>query len=269
MTDSDSSSASAARLPSLLLIDDDPISREVLSMMLEMHGFPVAAAESGVDALAMLEGTPAGVVVMDTQMPGLSGLELIRELRKRKPHRIIAISGSEITRAIREAADGFLLKPVEPEQLVRLLESLDGAKVPKHAAGAPSPGRVAETVIGSQMGSPGESTGQPVIDPAVLGRLRAMMTPKAVREVYEAVASDLKMRLGSLTVAMDSANKPEVARIAHSIKGGSAMVGFAMAAEAAARLEGSNRPETWPKELLQLRCALSALERILSDEFPT
>jgi hypothetical protein len=47
------------------------------------------------------------------------------------------------------------------------------------------------------------------------------------------------------------------------------MVGFAMAAEAAARLEGSNRPETWPKELLQLRCALSALERILSDEFPT
>jgi HPt (histidine-containing phosphotransfer) domain-containing protein len=96
-----------------------------------------------------------------------------------------------------------------------------------------------------------------------------MMPAKAVREIYEAVASDLKTRLVSLSAAMDSADKGEVARIAHSIKGGSAMVGFAMASEAAARLEASNRAETWPKELLQLHSALSALERILSDEFPT
>ncbi len=92
-------------LPRLLLIDDDPISREVLSMLLEMHGFPVESAEDGAEALSKLHGpdTPEAIL-MDTQMPGLSGLELIAALRKATAARIIAISGSDPGDAIREAS---------------------------------------------------------------------------------------------------------------------------------------------------------------------
>jgi CheY-like chemotaxis protein len=251
-------------LPRLLLIDDDEISRDVLSMMLEVHGFLVETAEDGAHALLKLEAGPdagpAEVILMDTQMPGISGLELIEAIRQRSSARVIAISGSEVSEAIRSASDGFLLKPVEAEDLVALLAAQRDN--PLHAS-APSIGVVPTIHAGEA-----ESQLQ-VIDPGVLGRLTAMMPATAVREIYDAVAADLKKRLVLLEQAMIASNAGEVARIAHSVKGGSAMVGFTMATEAAGRLEASNRSETWPKELKRLQDALEALERILGGEFPT
>jgi HPt (histidine-containing phosphotransfer) domain-containing protein len=101
----------------------------------------------------------------------------------------------------------------------------------------------------------------------VLGKLKAMMPPAAVREIYAAVASDLTTRLDSLSAAMEAGNSAGVARIGHTIKGGCSMVGLTAANDAAARLETSNLIETWPKELFELRSALAALQSILSDEF--
>jgi CheY-like chemotaxis protein len=72
------------RLPeSILLIDDDVISREVLATLLEMQGFRVESAEHGAQALDLLQRSTAQpeVILMDAQMPGLSGAELIQALR--------------------------------------------------------------------------------------------------------------------------------------------------------------------------------------------
>jgi CheY-like chemotaxis protein len=239
----------------MLLIDDDEISREVLSMMLEMHGFPIDTAENGTHALETLKVVQVEVVLMDTQMPGLSGLELIDAIRQTSSARIIAISGSEVSDAIRSACDGFLLKPVEAEDLVALLA------VPEKRTLAPA-------ASGSNANTSPTQNQIHVIDPAVLGRLTAMMPAASVREIYDAVATDLKKRLTLLDKAMSASDSAEVGRIAHSVKGGSAMVGFTMATEAAGRLEASNRSETWPKELLRLQDALASLESILSGEFP-
>jgi CheY-like chemotaxis protein len=239
------------QLPSLLLIDDDAISREVLQLTLEMHGFAIETAEDGPAALARLEEVTAqpDVVLMDTQMPGLSGLELIQALRGRTEARIIVISGSDPGEAIRQATDGFLLKPIEPEDVVALL-----------GTSGKSPTAKEPDATQSDVGN--------LIDPVVLGKLKAMMPASAVREIYTAVASDLKTRLVTLRAAMDTANAAEVARIAHAIKGGCAMVGLTGARDAAARLETSNLPVTWPEELSQLRIAMSGLEGMLGDEFP-
>jgi CheY-like chemotaxis protein len=259
-------------LPRLLLIDDDEISRDVLSMMLEVHGFPVDTAEDGAHALLKLEAEPdaepdAGpdarpdaesieVVLMDTQMPGISGLELIEAIRRRSSARVIAISGSEVSDTIRNASDGFLLKPVEAEDLIALLTTQNDNPLPRSG-------------VAPQIQATDAERQQQVIDPGVLGRLTAMMPATAVREIYDAVAADLKKRLVLLEQAMVACNAVEVSRIAHSVKGGSAMVGFTMATEAAGRLEASNRSETWPKELKRLQDALAELERILGGEFPT
>jgi HPt (histidine-containing phosphotransfer) domain-containing protein len=107
-----------------------------------------------------------------------------------------------------------------------------------------------------------------VIDPGVLGKLKAMMPASAVREIYAATAADLAGRLLTLQTAMDTANSADVARIAHAIKGGCAMVGLTSARDAAARLEISNLPVTWPEELSQLHIALRGLEGMLGDDFP-
>jgi CheY-like chemotaxis protein/HPt (histidine-containing phosphotransfer) domain-containing protein len=232
-------------LPRLLLIDDDPISREVLSMLLAMHGFPVDSTEDGAQALKFLQngGSSVDAVLMDTQMPGLSGAELVAALRKISTAKIIAISGSDPGNWIRQATDGFLLKPVQAEDVAALLEAAPAAKEP-----AIEPPKV---------------TSAEAIDPAVLGKLKAMMQPSAVLEIYTAVATDLETRLVTLSAAVDAGNQPEVARIAHIIKGGCSMVGLSGATEAAARLEISNLRETWPKELVQLHFALDSLKSIL------
>ena len=78
---------------SILIIDDDAISREVMQMTLEMHGYAVETAEDGAAALVLLAGTKPTTILMDTQMPGLSGVELIAALRDVCQARIIAISG--------------------------------------------------------------------------------------------------------------------------------------------------------------------------------
>jgi CheY-like chemotaxis protein len=240
--------------PRILLVDDDAISREVFSMLLEMHGYPVMSAEDGTQALVLVESQPPEVILLDTQMPGLSGLDLIRALRARTRGKIIAISGSEPGEAIREATDGFLFKPIQPEDLDALLATTSASPVVSGAAPSGA--------------STGHTLDEPVIDPQVLGKLKAMMPPAAVREIYAAVATDLATRLEGLAAAMAAGNAAQVARIAHTTKGGCSMVGLTAATQAAARLESSNRNGTWPKELAQLRGALAALQRILGDEFP-
>ena len=239
--------------PSILLIDDDAISREVLSMLLEMHGYPVTCAEDGAEALAAIAARQPDVLLMDTQMPGLSGLDLIAALRAKTQARIVAISGSDPGDAIRDATDGFLLKPIQPEDLDALLAGDSAQSITSNATGI----------------NVSASAQQDAIDPVVLAKLKAMMPPAAVREIYTAVAADLGPRLDSLEAAMNAKDTQSVARIAHAVKGGCSMVGLTAATDAAARLESSNLIETWPAELLELRGALSALRSILGDEFPT
>lgn len=250
-----SSPGTVRQLPRILLIDDDPISREVVAMMLEIHSFAVETANSGEEALAVLDGQDldrSEVILMDLQMPGLSGVELIDALRARSAARIFAISGSEPAEDMRGIADGFLLKPVDMEGLVALLQ----------------PGHPTETASGLAAATEAASQDFPAIDPEVLGKLRAMMPTEAVREIYTAVAADLKTRLLTLQSAMAASDVPEVKRLAHSIKGGCSMVGLTAATEAAARLETSNTTVTHPEELSQLRAALAALNGILESNFP-
>jgi CheY-like chemotaxis protein len=258
-------------LPRVLLIDDDAISREVLSMMLEMHGLPVDSAEDGKQALELVENTATlpGIILMDTQMPGVSGTRLIKALRQRlkdrnasEQTRIIAISGSEVGDAIHQAADGFLLKPIQVESVLALLEAPASAStLDLQASAAPDPSETPETraILDPVVLDP------TVLDPTVLGKLKAMMPDAALREVYAAVAADMETRLATLSAAMDAGDATAVASIAHTIKGGCGMVGLTGATEAAASLENSNLPDSWPEELLQLHFALKNLQSLLSN----
>src|SRR6476660_3606094 len=98
-------------LPTILLIDDDLVSREVIATVLTLHGHMVHSAEDGNQALEILEAgdVKPGVVLLDTQLPGLSGSELIAKLRQLSQDEIILISGTTPSDDLIAAADGFLL----------------------------------------------------------------------------------------------------------------------------------------------------------------
>ncbi len=257
----------------VLLIDDDIISRELISMMLEVNGVEVSTAEDGEDALTSLQQTNANgataspdILVMDAQLPGISGIDLISQLRQLTAAPIFAISGSDPGPALRQAADGFLLKPIDPESLAESLAKFfpnptAPSDVPQDSPAWPQPCNPSADF---------DSTSEKdwLIDPVVLNKLRALMPPSALTEIYAAVDSDLDIRLPALTAAVEHSDLAEVHRIAHAIKGGCSMAGLSSAAAAASRLESSNIPHDWPKELFLLHNAHNALKKLLQDRLP-
>ncbi|HEY1847869.1 MAG TPA: response regulator [Opitutaceae bacterium] len=79
---------------SILIVDDEPGIRELLSLMLEGAGHTVASAEDGLQAPKILASKPIDVVITDLLMPERDGLEFITEVRKKYPKvKIIAMSG--------------------------------------------------------------------------------------------------------------------------------------------------------------------------------
>lgn len=79
----------------VLLVDDDPSIRDLLSRYLERAGFQTLHAEDGIDALVKLRGTLPRVIISDLEMPRMSGFEFIAVVRRRFPAiPVIALSGS-------------------------------------------------------------------------------------------------------------------------------------------------------------------------------
>ena len=242
--------------PTLLLIDDDMVSREVAATVLTMSGYPVHTAGDGARALEMLSGKSCepDVILMDAQMPGLSGTDLIAELRSRTKAKIFAISGSNLPDAVATSADGFLLKPFDAAALEKLLE------------GHPIPGAAARP---SRL-----DPKDPVISPETLAQFRGMMPETAVREIYATVASDLNRRIHTLEAAIAKGDDAEVRRIGHAIKGGCGMAGAIQAARIGSLFEEppssaeSNHLDNSMALLSDLRAAVRNLERMLEAELP-
>src|SRR5205823_12782647 len=66
----------------LLLVDDDEMSRQMLSLRLQRRGFTVIPAKNGYEALQVLARQPVDLILLDVMMPGLSGMEVLKLVRK-------------------------------------------------------------------------------------------------------------------------------------------------------------------------------------------
>jgi len=106
----------------MLVIDDDPGLRDYLEALASSRGYRVFTAASGEDALASLEQTRPDLVTLDLVLPGMDGLETLRQLQDRVPDAsVVMLSGHGQARNIVEAmklgASDFLRKPFEVEEL--------------------------------------------------------------------------------------------------------------------------------------------------------
>jgi len=114
----------------VLVVDDDPGSREVVAGMLQAYGARVTTADSGERAWELLLAQPPDVLIADLAMPRMTGLDLIQRLRQRAPSEggaVPAIAVSAYASAPdrgRSLAAGFnrhISKPVGPEELVAVV----------------------------------------------------------------------------------------------------------------------------------------------------
>lgn len=108
----------------VLVVDDDPTQRRLIQAVLDRDGFQVVHAENGQQALdRLLTGGGADVVLLDLVMPGLSGIDTLKEARAagvRTPVVVLTATGGieTVVRAMQAGAQDFFVKPASPERIL-------------------------------------------------------------------------------------------------------------------------------------------------------
>ena len=118
----------------ILVVDDDPDALDFFITVLEDHGYATVAARDGNEALQRLEEEKPDLVTLDITMPEKSGVGVYRKLREDDQYKdipVIIITGVSddfkqfiSTRRQVPPPEGYLSKPVEPEQLAELVGKL-------------------------------------------------------------------------------------------------------------------------------------------------
>jgi len=121
-----STCAGLAPAAHLLLVDDDRLVLATLTQGLRSVGYQVSSADSAEDALMQLDaGLAPDLALLDMRLPGADGLALAAQLRTRGPIPFLVLSAYSDEAMVQEAAQlgaqGYLVKPVDPEQIAPTL----------------------------------------------------------------------------------------------------------------------------------------------------
>ena len=115
----------------VLVVEDDPDIRELLRFTLERAGLKVVEAESGEDALTVLDGPQPSLAIIDWMLPGINGVELTQRLRKDPltsaiPLIMLTARGEEADKlkSFDSGIDDYLTKPFSPKELVARVKAL-------------------------------------------------------------------------------------------------------------------------------------------------
>lgn len=111
---------------SVLVVDDEPMARTLLRLMLVRAGFDVVEAEDGFDALDKLKDGAPDVMILDVMMPGIDGFvvcETVRATPSTSDLPIIMLSAKtdleSVNKGLELGANKYLTKPITPEELTR------------------------------------------------------------------------------------------------------------------------------------------------------
>ena len=159
-------------MTTVLLVDDEPIVREVVARYLRREGFETIEAGDGDTARGLVESAQPGLVVLDVMMPGMDGLALCRWIRARSDLPVILLTarGEETDRIVglELGADDYVTKPFSPRELAARVKTVLRRAAAGSAVTAPA--------------EPVEAAGL-VIDPAARTVHRAGVGPAAAQEL--------------------------------------------------------------------------------------
>jgi two-component system response regulator ResD len=121
----------------VLVVDDEPMARTLLRLMLVRAGFEVSEANDGFDALEKVKEQVPDLMILDVMMPGLDGFsvcETLRESEETVALPVIMLSAKadtmSVNRGLQMGATAYLTKPVSPEELTRHVQRALGIEIP-------------------------------------------------------------------------------------------------------------------------------------------
>ena len=215
--------------PQVLVVDDNQINRRVAYEILRNAGCTVTTAESGKVAITLLEQQPFDVVLMDIQMPGMSGVEATRRIKAlalvvQPP--VVAMTAYSLpgdqARFIAAGLDDYLSKPIRPEEMLPKIATLTGFKLQQRPAPDLAPPTTAPF---------------PIIDETVLGKLAKY----GGKVLVTASLVDFEEEARALVREVERAHQKQdyvaVQRSLHTLKGNAGTLGIQRVAEHAAKAE--------------------------------
>ncbi|MFY9729302.1 MAG: response regulator, partial [Candidatus Acidiferrales bacterium] len=108
--------------PTILIVDDEPQIRRVMRTTLSSQGYSVIEAKSGEEALEKLRAERADLILLDVNMPGMSGLDTCRAIRRTSDVPIIMLTvrntEKDKVQALDAGADDYVVKPFGAEELM-------------------------------------------------------------------------------------------------------------------------------------------------------
>ena len=229
----------------LLVVDDHPVNRRYMSLLLESMGHRVSLANDGQQALDRLQEEVPDLVFMDVHMPGLDGLAATRLLRQLPAPvgtvPVVALTADAFAetreRVLAAGMNEFLAKPASPGDVLQLLRSRFGAR-----ANQPSQDVVIAATEGSsavvdikesQVGP--DSAAWPPLNPAEVAEhlnidqiadLRQALGPRGYARLLERFFADEAGTWQGLERALRAGDVPAVRRQAHALKGSAGSVGM-------------------------------------------
>ncbi|WP_245931775.1 response regulator [Actinokineospora auranticolor] len=250
----------------VLVAEDNDINQQVVVQMLTALGYSADVAENGEQAVRMLRAGSYDVVLMDCQMPVLDGYQATTRIRQlpeplgQVP--IIALTASALAsdekRCRDVGMDDFLTKPLRRDQLEAALRRMTSS-----AAVAPPPRREEDRVSSAE-------DEVEVLDPAMLEQLRGMGA-EVTRTLLESFTGKAPARAAGIARAVHDRDLPRAARLAHGLRGTSAMMaGHLLAATCAGIEEAAKNQDQTTAEVLagaladQTRRTCEALLAVLS-----
>jgi PAS domain S-box-containing protein len=265
---------------SVLVVEDHPTNRKVLTVMLLSLGYRVDIAENGLAALEAVGRNDYAAVLMDCQMPVMDGYEATELLRKREGSErhtcVIAVTASamasERDRCTAAGMDDCLVKPHSVESLAALLERwVPGGATTADPVGltlsAPNDqaGAVGDGGIGSYPGT------APVLDPRIVARLERLSLAAGedlIAQLGSVFLADADTRMHAVRDALVGDDAATIVRTAHAMIGASGNIGASALAGLWATLETdsaagnlsscSAQLDLLDAELLRVRSALDS-----------
>ena len=211
----------------ILVAEDNAVNRKVIAMLLEDDGHRVHIAEDGDQALEALEKRPYDLAIVDLQMPGTDGIDVVKMFRfahgDRADMPFIVLTANATTDAIRECeevgVDDFLTKPIEAEPLRDAIRAVTAQGRLTQASKQPAP-----EVIPSEKSS--ESM-PPSLDDNRLLELQALRGPGSIQELVDVFVADTEELLSAMEDALRTASQERFRELAHALAGSAANIGAA------------------------------------------
>jgi len=245
----------------LLAVDDNPMNRHTLAAILNRSGYQTDTARNAKEALDMIANTAYSLLLVDIQMPEMDGYELTRKIRTIIPPEprlpIIALSAnamkSDYDKAIASGMDGYIAKPVRPEQLLAVLEDF----------------------LPGDDNHESQTSGIVIEIPEAIGAFdsngfdeRFKDDPRLAAEMLKAFRDEYHHDIEAIQTAVDAGDKKGIREAAHYFKGSCLYVGaqrLVWLCQVLMNEAGSNTIDYVKSVMLVMRVETEAYQTAIAD----